>query len=235
LDQLNGATIFTKLDLKSGYHQIQVRVNDEWKIVFKMREGLYEWLVIPFGLSNAPSNFTQAMNQIFRLFIGKSMVVYFDDILIYSFDPKTNIQHIWEVLLVLRREKFYAALAKCSFMTDSVLFLSYVVFKDGLAVDDPKVATVYDWPLPTTLHEVRNFHRLVSFYLCFIQNFSTILAPITKCMKVGKFSWNEAATNAFELIKVKLTTTPLLVLPNFDIPFELHCDTSKLGIGAVLS
>jgi hypothetical protein len=235
LDQLSGATIFTKLDLKSGYHQIRVWVSDEWKTAFKTCEGLYEWLVMPFGLSNAPSTFMRVMNQIFCPFISKSVVVYFDDILIYSSNPKKHIQHIWEVLLVLRREKFYAAPAKCSFMTNSILFLGYVVSKDGLAVDESKVAAVRDWPLPTTLHEVRRFHGLVSFYRRFINNFSTILAPIMECMKVGKFSWNEAATKAFELIKVKLTTAPLLVLPNFDIPFELHCDASKIGIRAVLS
>jgi hypothetical protein len=170
---LSGATIFTKLDLKSGYHQIRVRVSDEWKTVFKMREGLYEWLVMPFGLSNAPSTFMRVMSQIFSPFIGKSVVVYFDDILIYSSDPETHIQHIREVLLVLQREKFYVAPVKCSFMTDSILFLGYVVPKDGLAVDESKVAAVHDWPLPTTLHEVCSFHGLVSFYRRFIKNFST--------------------------------------------------------------
>jgi hypothetical protein len=120
-------------------------------------------------------------------------------------------------------------------MTNLVLFLGYVMSKDGLVVDESKVVAVHDWPLPTTRHEVCSFHGLVSFYHPFIKNVSTILAPITECMKEGKFSWNEAASNAFELIKVKLTTAPLLVLPNFDIPFELHCDASKIGIGAVLS
>jgi hypothetical protein len=235
LDQLSGAIIFSKLDLRSGYHQIRVRPSDEWKTAFKTREGLYEWLVMPFGLSNAPSTFMRVMNQAFQPFIGKFVVVYFDDILIYSPNKEKHLQHVREVLCVLRREKFYASPTKCSFMKDSVLFLDYVVSKDGLALDESKVAVVRDWPIPTILYEVRSFHGLVSFYRGFIHNFSTIMAFIIECMKAGKFSWSEAAMEAFGLIKLKLTTTLLLVLPDFEVPFELHCDASKVGIGAVLS
>ncbi|GJV20457.1 putative nucleotidyltransferase, ribonuclease H [Tanacetum coccineum] len=169
LDQISGATIFTKLDLKSGYYQIRLRPGDEWKTAFKTREGLYEWLVMPFGLSNAPSTFMRVMNQLLRPFIGKFVVVYFDDILIYSF----------------------------------VLLCGYVVSGEGIQVDESKVAAVQEWPTPTTITEVRN------------------------CMKGKSFVWTKEAKSAFQVVKEKLTTAPILVLPDFSKVFELHKDASK--------
>ena len=215
LDQISGSTVFSKLDLKSGYYQIRVRPGDEWKTAFKTREGLYEWLVMPFGLSNAPSTFMRVMNQLLRPFIGKFVVVYFDDILIYSANQEEHLQHVKEVFSVLRREKFYAATKKCIFMSPKVLFLGYVISGAGLKVDEAKVQAVREWPTPTTLTEVRSFHGLASFYRHFIVNFSSIMAPITDCMKGNTFRWTEEVESAFQLIKDRLTSAPILVLPDF--------------------
>ena len=179
--------MFSKLDLKSGYYQIHVRPGDEWKTAFKTREGLYEWLVMPFGLSNAPSAFMRVMNQLLRPFIGIFVVVYSDDILIYSANKEEHLQHIQEVLGVLCREKFYTAKKKCVFMSPKVLFLGYVISGDGLEVDEAKVQAVREWPTPTTLTEVRSFHGLASFYRHFITNFTSIMAPIMDCMKGNTF------------------------------------------------
>nr|KAJ0217138.1 hypothetical protein LSAT_V11C300143600 [Lactuca sativa] len=216
-------------------NKITVRPGDEWKTAFKTREGLYEWLVMPFGLSNAPSTFMRVMNQLFRPFIGKFVVVYFDDILIYSATFGEHVNHVRQVLTVLRRDSLYAAMKKCVFMVPKVLFLGYVVSGEGIQVDESKVAAVRQWPSPTTITEVRSFHGLASFYRRFIPNFSSIMAPVTDCMKEKTFTWTEAAESAFQLVKEKLTTSPILVLPDFSQVFELHTDASKVGIGAVLS
>ncbi|CAJ2651349.1 unnamed protein product [Trifolium pratense] len=234
LDELHGSVIFSKIDLRSGYHQIRMREGDEWKTAFKTKHGLYEWLVMPFGLTNAPSTFMRLMNEVLKPFLGKFVVVYLDDILVYSKSIEEHFTHLKQIFETLRAQKLYGKKEKCDFLVESVVFLGYVVSKDGVSVDQTKVDAIKTWPSPTTVSEVRSFLGLASFYRRFIQNFSTIASPMTECLKKGAFGWNEQAQKAFELIKLKLCEAPVLALPDFTQPFEVECDASGVGIGAVL-
>ena len=174
-DMLSGSKCYTKLDLKSGYHQIRIRSGDEWKTAFKTKESLYEWMVMPFGLSNAPSTFIRLMNQVLKPFIGKFVVVYFDDILIYSKTEAAHYNHVREVLTVLQANELYINLKKCNFLTDKLLFLGYVVSADGIHFDEDKVRAVREWPTPKTVSDVRSFHGLATFYRRFVRDFSSIV------------------------------------------------------------
>ncbi|XP_072064137.1 uncharacterized protein [Arachis hypogaea] len=235
LDELYGACIFTKIDLKSGYHQIRMNPGDEWKTAFKTKHGLYEWLVMPFGLTNAPSTFMRLMNHVLRDFLGKFVVVYFDDILIYSTCLDDHLSHVSAVLEVFRQEKLYANLKKCTFCIDRVIFLGFVVSASGIEVDEEKVKAIREWPTPKNASEVRSFHGLAGFYRRFVKNFSTIAAPLTEVIKkdVG-FKWEREQDIAFHTLKDCLCSAPILILPNFDKTFEIECDASGIGIGAVL-
>ena len=230
-----GATIFSKIDLKSGYHQIRVRSGDEWKTAFKTKNGLYEWMVMPFGLSNAPSTFTRVMTQVLKPFMGKFLVVYFDDILIYSKSREQHLDHLTQVCTTLGKESLYGNLKKCSFFTDTVAFLGFIVSSEGVSTDPQKVQAIVDWPKPKNIHEIRNFHGFASFYRQFIKEFSTITSPITDCIKQREFVWTKAATKAFNEVKQKMTEAPIMRLPDFTKPFEVECDSLGIGIGGVLS
>uniref|UniRef100_A0A2N9HIB0 Reverse transcriptase n=1 Tax=Fagus sylvatica TaxID=28930 RepID=A0A2N9HIB0_FAGSY len=235
LDELHGSCIFSKIDLKSGYHQIRMKEGDEWKTAFKTKYGLYEWLVMPFGLTNAPSTFMRLMNHVLRAFIGKFVVVYFDDILVYSKDLNEHIEHLRYVFDVLKCEKLYANFKKCNFCMEKVVFLGYVVTTTGIEVDEEKVKAIKEWPTPKSITEVRSFHGLASFYRRFVKDFSTLAAPLTEVIKknVG-FHWGADQENAFATIKERLCSAPVLALPNFNKTFEIECDASGIGIGAVL-
>ncbi|VVA29436.1 PREDICTED: reverse mRNAase, partial [Prunus dulcis] len=199
------------------------------------KDGLFEWLVMPFGLSNAPSTFMRLMNQVLRPFIGSFVVVHFDDILIYSTTKKEHLVHLRQVLDVLRENKLYVNLKKCSFCTNKLLFLGFVVGENGIQVDDEKIKAILDWPAPKTVSEVRSFHGLATFYRRFVRHFSSIAASITECLKKGRFSWGAEQERSFADIKEKLCTAPVLALPNFEKVFEVECDASGVGVGAVLS
>ncbi|KAG8485858.1 hypothetical protein CXB51_019213 [Gossypium anomalum] len=208
LDELSGAQLFSKIDLKSGYHQIRMRKGDEWKTAFNTKHGLYEWLVMPFGLTNTPSTFMCLMNHVLRAYIGKFCVVYFDDILVYSRSLDDHLRHLLAVLDVLRKETLYANLKKCTFCSNQVVFLGFVVSSQGLQVDQEK----------------------------FVLNFSTLAAPLTSVIKKNSaFFWSEEQEKSFILLKDHLTNAPLLVLPDFDKTFEIECDALGIGIGAVLT
>ena len=172
-------------------------IGDEWKTAFKTKLGLYEWLVMPFGLSNAPSTFMRLMNHILRPLIGKSVVVYFDDILIYSKNLEDHVIHVREVLCILRREKLFANLPKCTFAQNKLVFLGFVVSANGIEVDSSKVDAIHNWPTPTTVGQVRSFHGLAGFYRRFVKDFSTIACPLNELTKKNvPFVWGKAQQKA---------------------------------------
>jgi hypothetical protein len=212
-----------------------MRPGDEWKTTFKTREGLYEWMVMPFGLSNAPSTFMRLMNHVFKPFIGLFVIVYFDDILVYNKSQQDHMEHLYQVFQTFRKQKLYVNLKKCHFLTNSLVFLGYVVLAEGIKMDPSKIEAIISWPKPKSLHDIKSFYGLASFYRHFIRSFSSIIAPITECLKGGKFQWNEECQKSFELIKKKVTEAPVLILPDFSKLFEVDCDASGVGIGAVLS
>ena len=190
---------------------------------------------MPFGLTNAPSTFMRLMNHVLRPFLGKFVVVYFDDILVYSSNLHDHVHHIRQVLDVLRKEQLYANFKKCHFCSDHVIFLGFVVSKEGLKVDEEKVKAIHEWPTPTTMTQVRSFLGLAGFYRRFVRDFSTIAHPLTELTKKNvAFHWGEAQEEAFQGLKDKLTHAPLLILPDFTNTFEIECDASGIGLGGVL-
>src|SRR6516165_5176268 len=234
-DQLKGAQYFSKIDLRSGYHQLRIKVDNIPKTAFRTRYGHYEFLVMPFGLTNAPAAFMELMNRVFRDYLDKFVVVFIDDILIYSRSKEEHATHLRMTLGILTKEQLYAKLSKCEFWLESVAFLGHIISKEGVSVDPKKIEAIVDWPRPTNVTEVRSFLGLAGYYRRFVENFSTIAVPLTRLtQKRVKFEWNEDCERSFQELKQRLVSAPILTLPSGLDGFVVYSDASKNGLGCVL-
>jgi hypothetical protein len=234
-DQLTGAWVFSKIDLRSGYHQIRIRPEDIPKTAFTTRYVLFEYLVMSFGLTNAPAHFTYLMNSVFMREMDKFVVVFIDDILIYSKNEEEHARHLQIVLTRLREHQLYAKFSKCAFWLEEIQFLGHVLSAKGIAVDPSKVQDILEWKPPTTVHQVQSFLGLAGYYRRFILDFSKLVKPITSLLKYDtKFNWSSRCNEAFEQLKVLLTSAPVLAQPDIEKPFDVYCDASGSGLGCVL-
>jgi hypothetical protein len=234
-DQLVGAQVFSKIDLYSGYHQIKICDEDIPTTAFSTRYGLYEYLVMSFGLTNALAHFIYLMNSVFMPELDKFVVVFIDDILVYSKSMEDHEEHLWVMLQRLRDHQLYTKFSKCEFWINEVPFLGHVISSEGIAVDPSKVRDVLDWEPPKFVHQVWSFLGLVGYYRRFILNFSNISKPITELLKKGtKYVWRKECDEAFQTLKKLLTTSPVLAQPNITKPFDIYCDASGTRLGCVL-
>ncbi|GAU42762.1 hypothetical protein TSUD_239250 [Trifolium subterraneum] len=224
-----------KIDLRSGYHQIRVKTEDVLKTAFRTRYGHYEYTVMPFGVTNAPGVFMEYMNRIFHSFLDKFVVVFIDDILVYSKTEEEHKEHLRIVLQVLKEKKLYAKLSKCEFWLEEISFLGHVISSRGIAVDPAKVDAVMKWGTPESVSEIRSFLGLAGYYRRFIEGFSKMALPLTLLTRKDQaFVWDEKCEKSFQELKEKLTTAPVLILPDAKESFVVYCDASKLGLGGVL-
>ncbi|KAL5544124.1 hypothetical protein UlMin_007908 [Ulmus minor] len=223
-DQLKGASVFSKIDLRSGYHQLKIKESDVPKSAFRTRYGHYEFLVMPFGLTNAPAAFMDLMNRVFRAYLDKFVIVFIDDILIYSRSREEHAEQLRTVLRTLSEHRLYAKFSKCEFWLDRVQFLGHVISRDGIS-----------WPVPTNVTEIRSFLGLAGYYRRFVEGFSTLAAPLTALTKKDRrYEWTDKCERSFQELKKRLTSAPILVLPTDVTDFTVYCDASRIGLGAVL-
>ena len=236
LDRVKGAKIFTKLDLKSAYNLVRIKEGDEYKTAFRTRYGHYEYLVMPFGLKNAPATFQHFINDVLSDYLDNFVISYIDDILIYSNSLEEHHEHVSKVLEKLLENNLYVKLEKCEFDKSETTFLGYVISKDGLKMDKEKVKAILDWPVPTNVKEVQSFIGLCNYYRLFIKDFAKIANPIHKLTRKNvPFDWGKDQQKAFDTLKHLFTSAPILKHPDSNKPFIVETDASNFAVGAILS
>ncbi|GKD95410.1 ty3-gypsy retrotransposon protein, partial [Tanacetum coccineum] len=235
LDELHGATVFSKIDLHSEYHQIRVAQADIHKTAFRTSDGHYEFLVMPFGLTNAPSTFQSAMNDLFRPVLHHFVLVFFDDILIYSRNRAEHYTHLRYVFHKLQQNHFHAKASKCVFGVTDISFLGHRISGQGVSPEAEKIAAIQQWPQPSSFTTIRAFLGLTGYYRCFVPHYAHIAAPLTDILKLKEFKWTDKADAAFKELKSNMQQLITLALPNFTKPFDVTTDASGMAIGAVLS
>ncbi|GJP84117.1 hypothetical protein CLOP_g14200 [Closterium sp. NIES-67] len=232
---LRGATVFSKLDLRSGYWQIRMADNSIHKTAFRTRYGSYEYLVMPFGLTNAPATFQAEMNHILRPLLDECMVVYLDDILIYSRDMKQHVEHLRRVFEILRRERFYVKLSKSEFALEKVQFLGHMVSAQGVHVDPKKIEAVRTWKTPENVKELHHFRGFANYYNRFVPQYAKLAAPVTNLLKKNTpYKWEPKHQEAVEQLKQALTSAPVLILPDPERDYVIEADAIDQAVGAVL-
>ena len=235
-DQLNGAIYFTKIDLRSGYHQVRIRTQDIPKTAFRTRFGHYEFLVMPFGLTNAPATFMTLMDSVLRPYLGKFVVVFLDDILIYSRSKEEHLEHLRLVFNLLRANQLYAKESKCDFCKTEIHYLGHIISANGLQMDPSKVEVILHWPHPKNLEELQIFLGMTGYYRKFIRDYAKLAVPMTDQLKAqGKaFNWGKDQQSSFNQLRLALATAPLLAIVDPHQPFVVETDASARAIGAVL-
>ncbi|GBG82920.1 hypothetical protein CBR_g36447 [Chara braunii] len=236
-DRLADNRFFTKIDLRSGYHQIRVAAEDQPKPTFRSRFDHYEFTVMPFVFTNALATFQTTMNDIFRDILEEYVIVYLDDILVYSCTLEDHIRHLHDVLQCLRKHGFYAKLSKCRFAQRKVDVLGHHVFDQGLHMDDANITVIAEWPVPTSAKKLRSFLGLTSYYSNFIHGYARYSYVLTSTLlrKNPPWFWTPLCEDVFRALKKAVTCAPVLRLPDFDRPFIVTADASDFAVGAVLS
>ena len=234
LKELVGASIFSKIDLRSGYHQIRMAPEDIYRTAFKTHNGHYEFLVMPFGFTNAPAIFQSLMNELFRSQLRKFILVFFYDILIYSNSMTEHLGHLRTVFKILKTNLLYAKFSKCVFCNNQVEYLGHVISTAGVSTDPHKIKAILDWLLPSNIKQLRGFLGLTGYYRRFIKGYGIICKPLTQLLKQDAYRWNEEATTTFNQLKNVMTQPLVLALPDLTKQFIIETDASNRGMGAVL-